>query len=335
MKNTTTFRLKGRKKAGSYILSRGMAKDGGVLKAISYRPGASSIYDEDNLKSVARRKSVVFKYNERVHDPAVEITVPHSNGMLIKFLTSHQDFGKVYEVYDEDQVNQNKVDQFEKIEKALAYIGEGGDNEVKATAMTIFGLDYFVRSISKCTIALKDKAMKEPQDIIAAFEAPNFHNKYMVSLMFCSGVIKNNDSHTAIQWADTNGTILTIATGENGIDKLTEFISRGSDQGLVLLQEFQSRFDLLQKKKAAANIDVEAVQEQLSEKDREIAELKRALAAKDKKELPADEDKDMPPVNKYEGLTLEEAKELYKEQKGEDVPTAKATKLTWIISQLS
>lgn len=330
MKNSTTFRLKGKKKAGSYILSRGMAKDGDVLKAISYRPGASSIFDEDNLKSVARRKSVVFKFNERAHDPAVEITVPHSNGMLLKFLKSHQDFGKVYDIYDEDQVNQNKVEQYEKIEKALAYIGEGDDNEIKATAMAIFGLDYFVRSIPKCKIALKEKAMKEPQDVIAAFEAPNYHHKYMVSLMFCSGVIKNNDSHTAIQWADTNGTILTIATGENGIDKLTEFISRGSEQGLVLLQEFQTRFDSLQKKKAASQINPETILDQLSEKDKRIAELERQLAGKSNDKAP-----EAPIVDKYADITLDEAKTLYKEQKGKEVPTAKEADLNWIRKQLS
>lgn len=326
MKNSTTFRIKDKKRHGSHILTKGMSKKQGILKSISYRPGASSIYDEDNKKSAARRKSVVFKYNEKKHDPALEIDVPNANSLLLQFLLEHQDFGKVYEIYNEDQVNLDKVAKFGKIEKALGYIGDGGDDEIKASALTVFGLEYFVRSIAKCKIALKEKAMTDPDTIIRAYEAPNFYNKYMVSLMYCSGVIKNNDSHTAVQWADTGNAILTVATGESGIEKLTEFISRENSDSITLLQEFQARYEQLEQKKKEAKFDSSTAKKELSEKDKEIAELKKLLAAKE--EVVTDT------VDKYKDVTLDEAVALYKELKGEEVPTSKLTNLAWILKQL-
>jgi len=85
--------------------------------------------------------------------------------------------------------------------------------------------------------------------------------------------------------------------------------------------------DKLKKQKADEKFDPSAVKKELSDKDKEIAELKAMLAANAGTPEPEE------PKKEYN--TIEEAIAAYKEQKGEDVPVAKANNLNWIVKQLS
>lgn len=335
MKNTTTFRLKGKKKKGHWILPRGMAKaPDGFMKKISYRPGTTSIFDDDNKKSAAKPKAVVFSYNMKKHDPHVEIEVPKSDKLLFDYLTKHPKFNKEYFIYDENAEATKKSQQYDKVEKALGYVSDAGEYEVKAAALAVFGFDFFSKTVEVCKAKLKERAFNNPDEIINVYKAEDFQNRYMVALMYCNNIIENNDTHSAVLWSDTKNAIMTIAVGETGIDKITEFINRNTPESLVLLQEFQARVDKVEKAKKEAKFDSATASKEISAKDKRIAELEKMLA---EKQAPA-EDKNPPAeevVDKYENVTLEEAVALYKEQKGQDVPTAKATNLPWIVKQLS
>lgn len=331
MKNTTTFRLKGKKKKGNWILPRGMARDkDGFIKKISYRPGAVSIFDEDNKKSAAKPKAVVFSYNMKKHDPHVEIEVPKGDKLLYEYLTKHPKYNKDYFIYDENVEATKKSEKYDKVEKALGYVSDAGEYEVKAAALAVFGFEYISKATEVCKSQLKERAFNSPESIINVYEAVDFHNRYMVSLMYCNNIIENNDTHTAVLWSDSKNAILTIAKGETGIDKITEYISRENSDSITLLQEFQARYEKMQKLKKEAKFDSATASKEISAKDKEIEELKKALAAATKKEEPEEVVTD-----KYKDLTLEESILLYKEQKGQDVPTSKVTNLPWIVKQLA
>lgn len=272
--NYTVFRLITGKLEGTYSLKRGVGLKNGVLKDIAYRPGTDSIFEEDNKGSVSEQKEVVFKYNDLLNDPAIEVVVPNANKVLIDFLRTHAKFGVDYIEYNQDKVSEERTKLSDDIFKALEFVNVSDDNETHATALAVFGLDYFSKSIAVCRADLKEKAVKEPKKVIDAFSAPDFKNKYVSSLAFCSDVIKMNNTNTAIVWTDTNSPIISIAKGENGIDKLAEFLGSATDETKVLLQEFQARLD----KKTNSGPTVDASKE-LKQKDKKIAELEAKLAA--------------------------------------------------------
>jgi len=320
MRNTTTFRLKDKKKKGTYTLKRALAKIDGVQKYISYRPGASSIVDDDNKGSAARTKWVVFKFNNHKNDPAVELEVPKSNPLLLEFVKKHPRYGIDYEIYDKDAAAQKEIDFYDNVEKALRYIGDGDDNEVRAAALAVFGFGYFTETIPICRKDLKEKAHREPKVILNVYQAKDFHNRYLASLLYCTGVIKNNGTQTSILWSDTENAILTIAKGESGIDKLTEFLAAGTQESQTLMQEFQSRVERVGKKE---KIDEKAI----AAKDAEIAKLRAQLEAATKK---PEDIKVKEPETETGNTDLSEAQAAYKAKFNNEVPVRYKNDLEWI-----
>lgn len=346
----TVFRLITGKLEGTYSLKRGVGLKNGVLKDIAYRPGTDSIFEEDNKGSVSEQKEVVFKYNDLLNDPAIEVVVPNANKVLIDFLRTHAKFGVDYIEYNQDKVSEERTKLSDDIFKALEFVNVSDDNETHATALAVFGLDYFSKSIAVCRADLKEKAVKEPKKVIDAFSAPDFQNKYVSSLAFCSDVIKINNTNTAILWSDTDAPIISIAKGENGIDKLAEFLGSATDETKVLLQEFQARLD----KKTNSGPTVDASKE-LSKANKEIAELKAKLAAatnatgtKTHAE-PVEDNTDEPSglvLDTYEAkqalldkdpatMDLAEAQAAYVLKFQKPLPIAYKNKIEWLVSQLT
>lgn len=328
---SVTFRLITGKKDGTYTLKRGMGLKEGVMRNISYRPGAKSIYDEDNEKNAVKPEAVVFRYNDILNDPAVQIIVPATNKTLLDFLRTHELYGRHYIEYDADKEAAKDLTLYDDKERAFELVRESDDIKSQAKAMVLFGISVFNESINVIKKKLKETADKNPRAVIKAFEAEDYTGKYLAGLAFCSGIIKTNLTHTAVIWNDASqGVIIPVAKGENGIDKLGELLSMKTDQSETLLQEFQARLDKAGAKEANGMTLTEGVvaekQKALDEKDAEIEALKKQLA--EAKKATAE------PVN-YSGLSLEEATELYKEQKGKDVPPAQTKNREWIISKLT
>ena len=241
-KNETIFRLKTGKKRGTYTLKTGVGKKDGALQNISYRPGTASIFDIDNEKSVARAKPVTLKYNNHQNDPAVQITVPNADRLLIAFLMNHQKYNIDYEIYDEDIVAARKVQNYDDVGKALGYVNLSEEYEIKAAALAVFGMNYFGKSAIVCKQDLKAAAIERPMLVNNTYENASFANRYIASLMYCHGIIQNNPMHTAVVWTENGGAIVHITQGESGLEKLTEYLQRQSEDSQSLLQDSKQKF---------------------------------------------------------------------------------------------
>jgi hypothetical protein len=251
-------------------------KQGKGKKFINYYPGEDSCFVEDIFaknKDLEPSKVPLFKFNPQ--SGATDLLVDDSNISLLNYLKIHPWFEVRYNIFSKEKEATENLAQFENVEKALELIKESDEIKVKAISMAIFGLNSFYKTYTQCAAELKAKAIKDPYVIISAMEATNYETKFVAGLAFVSGIIKLNPTHTAITWSDNDGLILHVAQGENGLDKLTNFLTNETKEAQVLLQEFNTR--LVRKEKTAARSDDS--DKLLSEKDAEIAELKRQLEA--------------------------------------------------------
>lgn len=312
-------------------------KDNKGNKFIDYYPGQDSCFVEDiqaKNKDLRPSKVPLFEYN--VSSKQTELMVDEQNVALINYLKTHPWFGVKYSIFSKDGQAQKDLSEFENVEKALELIKESDELKVKAISMAIFGLSSFNKSYTQCAAELKAKAIRDPQVIIVAMEAPNYETKYVAGLAFVSGIIKLNPTHTAIIWDDNDGVILHVAQGENGLDKLTNFLTNESKEAQVLLQEFNTRLER-KERMVARSEDADKI---ISEKDAEIAELKRKLAESTKIEAPITtgkvvkelEEEDVPEDVKS---TLEQLQEDYKLKFKSEVPIRYKNDEVWIAKKLA
>jgi len=242
------YRLLKDKIEGTWSMRGGNALKNGRMKSINYYPGSDSIFEEDNRDTSIKARSVVFRYNDTLSDPAVEVIVPIADRNLIDYLEAHPFNGRFYKRHDPEQVAEQKLENYDNIEKALDYIKESDDTKIKGIALAVLGIEYLGYSSVQLKMLLKEKALKEPLYVIGSFEAEDYQNRYLVGLSYASGVIKSNATHTAVVWSDNDGEIIRVAKGENPIDKLTEFFEKQNQDSEVVLQELGLRLkDMLDK----------------------------------------------------------------------------------------
>ena len=211
-------------------------KDDKGNKFIDYYPGQDSCFVEDiQAKNKDLRPSKVPLFEYSVSSKQTELAVDEQNVALIRYLKTHPWFGVKYSIFSKDGQAKKDLTEFENVEKALELIKESDELKVQAISMAIFGLSSFNKSYTQCAAELKAKAIREPLVIIQAMEATNYETKYVSGLAFVSNIIKLNPTHTAIVWADSSeGVILHVAQGENGLDKLTNFLTNESKEAQVL-----------------------------------------------------------------------------------------------------
>lgn len=314
-------------------------KDNKGNKFIDYYPGQDSCFVEDiqaKNKDLRPSKVPLFEYN--VSSKQTELMVDEQNVALINYLKTHPWFGVKYSIFSKDGQAQKDLSEFENVEKALELIKESDELKVKAISMAIFGLSSFNKSYTQCAAELKAKAIRDPQVIIVAMEAPNYETKYVAGLAFVSGIIKLNPTHTAIIWDDNDGVILHVAQGENGLDKLTNFLTNETKEAQVLLQEFNTRLER-KERMVARSEDADKI---ISDKDAEIAELKRQLAESTKNTAPIVTEKVVNVLGEEEEeedskvkSTLEQLQEDYKLKFKSEVPIRYKNDEVWIAKKLA
>lgn len=248
----------------------------------------------------------------------------------------HSWFGLRFVIYSNETEANSKLSQYEKVEKALELIKESDDIKIKAIALAILDLGYFYKTSTECLADLKSKAFNQPDLVIAEMEADDYQNKYVSALAFASGIIKNNMTNTAVVWSDNDGVIIHVAQGENGLNKLTEFLKRSTAESEVLLQEFQSRFDRSSNNKVNSSDTSSA---QLKTKDDEIKALKKMLAnATLPKTVEYKEEEtdvtDSTPID-YSTKTVEELQKLYVDIICKELPVRYKNDKIWITKELS
>ena len=212
--------------------------------------------------------------------------------------------------------------------------------------MAVFGLNSFYKTATQCVAELKATAFKTPEKINDAMEASNYETKFVAGLAFVSGIIKINATHTAIEWSENDGTILHIAQGENGLDKLTNFLTSETKEAQILLQEFSNRLDRKEKDKSISLESLKEKDELINSKDAEIEELKRKLQEAESKKESVTEVSNNDPEEEVDDnntsetvedtkISLEELQSSYKEKFGKDVPVRFKNDETWIAKELA
>lgn len=308
-------------------------------KFIDYYPGEDSCFVEDiqaKNKDLKPAKVPLFQFNSQSRQ--TELAVEESNLALINYLKTHPWFGIKFNVFSKEKEAKESLAEFENVEKALELIKESDEIKIKAIAMAVFGLSSFYKTEYQCAAELKAKAIKYPKVIIDAMTAPNYETKFVAGLALVSDVIKINPTHTAIVWKDNDGVILHIAQGENGLDKLTNFLTNESREAQILLQELNSRLERKQSLIARSE-DADKV---ISEKDAEIAALKKQLEeAKKANENKIGEPKIPNVVNEEDEKgtdtisVLEQLQMDYKEKFNSEVPIRYKNDESWIAKKLA
>ncbi len=314
-------------------------------KLVAYRKGAPSIWDEDYKGDLKPISAVYFENGT--------LEVDETDVLLLEILEKHRFAGKRYERYDPNTSAEKQLEIFALRDKANNLVSVSGEVRVKAMAMALIGQETISFTEIQALAALKQKAYDDPKALIEEYNKPDYEAKYVVGLAYLKGVIKDNESQTQVVWADTGASILPLAVGENGLDQMSKFLATRTEQSTVLLQRLGTLVADADKQDASTTTTdsaptttgnlSESVEKVLSEKDAEIAELKRQLAEKAVVNKPevvvvADEViKGSPDGNKKEDENEEEedpalleARQQYLKVIGKEVPVNKKNNLDWI-----
>jgi len=345
------FRLTEKRTPASWTLSGGYAVKPGVgSKLINYYPGSDSYFVEDQ-KSDVKAKEVEFFYNDVLSDPATSIFVDEDNKCLIGYLKAHTFFNAHYYIHNEDQLAENKLADYDKIEKAFSLIKENEDLKVQAMALAIFKEEAFGWSATKCKAELKEKATRNPDVIINAIESEKYESRYLSALAFYAGIVKEDQLKGAVIWNDEDaGVVLRIAKGENGITKLGELLSTVSDESTLVLQEIGIRLNkntpVENLKVIGANTVTGKTEDQI--KEEAIAEFKASLApVKTEAEIRAEilaemagGAPDVVVVDKkeviaFDATNLEQVQAKYKEVTGKNMPVNMKNNIDWLNAEIN
>jgi len=258
-------------------------------------------------------------------------------------------------INNEDLLDENKLADYDKIEKAFSLIKETDDIKVKAIALVVFKIDAHGWTPTKAKAELKEKATKNPDVIINAIEADGYEARYLAALAFYSGIVKDNNTSTAVVWNDENQSeILKLAVGENGIQKLGEKLSVSNDESNLILQQIGTKLTALNTPPAAENFKVKNA-EMVSGKTAEqiaaeaVEAYKASLPpAKTEAEIRAEilaesaaNATDTTPVDTpatdtvtFDNTDLVQVQAKYKEVLGKEAPVNKKNNIDWLNAEI-
>lgn len=304
-KHTIKFRLtRGRTPVNWQLPLTGMMlqKEGSLgLKKVHYIKGVDSIfvddYDGDEKPQQIWFEDGLFEANK--YDLA-----------LMQILKRHPMYGREYEMVDEDATAQKELEEFETIEKALAKVNIVNDDAVKANGLVILGQGSLPWSAERVRAALKKKAMKyeSAKDLLKEMNSGDFHAKYAGALAILKGILVINNTRTAVTWPDGK-VVVTVPAGQDPIERLTNFLSGSDELAKITLQDIGEK-----SKRAYVRKPEPVIEEVVSE----------ALGTNTEVEDDGDGTE----------IDLEEAREMYKEIVGNDVPNNKKNDLDWILTKI-
>lgn len=236
------YKLTSGKTSGSFqlplrgILVARKVDNESILKEIQYVPGASSIYKEDH-KGDAKSKSLWFDDGE--------IRVSLDDKLLNDLLQSHPWFKSKFILVNEEETAKEKVSTFEKSAKAAnSILNEKDDDRLVAMAMILISLDASAWNPFKCKAELLEYAKNHSDTLLNAMDKPDYESRFLAALAFNKKIVKYNQFQTAVLWGDESaGLIVRVAEGENGIDKLGEFLSKQSESSTTTLQRIGEKVD--------------------------------------------------------------------------------------------
>ncbi|SED10475.1 hypothetical protein SAMN04489761_4288 [Tenacibaculum sp. MAR_2009_124] len=317
------YRLKEFKKAKSFqIPLRGLTlekfvKEYNELKSVGQRrvkyvPGANSIFEEDLKGDYRAVPSIWFENGEK--------RVPESNMLLNQILEKHPWYGVYYEVWSEEAEVNKKLTEHKKRDEVLAVINETSDDQRKAIALAVFGVNAIQWTDSKAELELREYAKLKPFELKKVLESKDYQSKYLAALAFNKDIVKDNIGSTAVIWNDTTqGEILSLARGENGLVKFGDFLSQNTEESLLVLNSLNQKIDSLVISNQKESIES-------SKLEKENAELRAELAKLQKQSKVSNDTQ--------EQTEIEELREQYLEKTGKKVPNAFSNKVDWIKEKL-
>lgn len=317
--NNNIYRLKNGKKKGLWQLPingfTAIKKVNGEdrEKPIQYIKGADSIFIEDHEKT-AKPKKVWFEDGELV--------VPKTDWALNEILRTHRLLNVDFELVDEEKSAKASLQQIkDKNEVTSKILNEADPLKIKSMAMVILGLDAQAWGDNKCKEQLLNYAEKHAPTLLAEIKKPGYEARLLSALAFNAKVVKNNATHTAVVWADSEGVIVRVAQGEQGLDKLGTFLSEGTDAALTVMQEIGIR------------VDKNAVM-QAAVKPKTEAELRAEIRAELLAEQQSQNKKMDAPVNDadsgYDRTSIDAVRKAYAEIVGKTVPPNMNQNLEWM-----
>ncbi|QQU04235.1 hypothetical protein [Myroides odoratus] len=338
MSNTTTFvLLKGSPTSWSVKQNGLMIEKKGVgLKFAAYYPGQDSIFVEDiKNKDLKPQLIPAFEFNPSTNK--TELTVPNTDVNLITLLKLHPHYGKKFEIFSEEIESERALSKYNNIEKALKLIESANDLEVRAKGVVVLGVDAMHYLPTVAIAKLKELAFSNPTQVISKIEGMDYESQFIAAKAFIDKIVKTNLGHTAVVWSDTENLILTLGTGEIGVEKLARLLSQNNEQSYNMLQIISQKLGIgTQQEEQTPSVPVNTVSEkELQAKDDEIAKLRAELEAANKGSVheintPSTQAE---ATNKVE-MTLEEATAKYIEKfNKEPGPTVKGD-LEWILKKL-
>lgn len=287
-----------------------MAKRKGELKYINYYKGQEKVFVED-ITNKDLKPSRVPAFQLNVARNKCELRFDDSNKGLYNYLKAHPSYGRVYEEYSEEIESRQKTEKADQLSKALNYVSESDPKRVKSLGLCILGTSVYGKTASVVRGLLKEKAISSPNFVISMREGENYESKFLVALALNSGIIKTNDTMTAVVWTENNGRIVGIASGEDFISKLATYIREDGPDNISVRDELKKRLDITEASEGAKFTD----DEEKRKLHAKIKELESELQAK------AHNDE------------MEEIREKYKKVSGKGISPAYINNKEWLLEK--
>lgn len=330
------YKLKNGKTSGSYQLPirtemiAKMVDNEPRLKNIHYIPGSNSIFVED-YKGDEKSKPVWFEDGE--------IRVPEENWVLNELLKKHSWFNKNYVLVNEEATAEAEVNEFEILTKASnSIITEKDEYKLQAMAMIVVSMDAANWGAFKCKTELLKYAKNHSKVLLAEMAKSDYESRLIAALSFNKKIVKYNTHRTAVVWNDgKEGIIVRVAEGENGIDKLGEFLSKENETSTGVLQRIGEKTEtdnvvVNDVEFVATKTETELRAEIRAEMEQEYASKNKVVADVPKPEAPTVE-------AKKEGATepsdLEKLREEYVTVTGKDLSPRFMNDEEWINKKIA
>ena len=190
-------------------------KESGMVRQIRYCPSEHSVFvDEQSEKAV--RKSVVFA------DGRLLVRPDQPN--LAEFMRLHPgntaNGGTVFSKVDKQEKAKVDVSKEFAVADAIIMIKEKPFEDLLSVAASI-GINVD-RQAAEIKHDLLMYAKKNPNQFIKMFDNPEVTMKAKVRMAMKYGIIEI--SKGAARWKDTNGMIVSVPEGKDGVDVLLRFL---------------------------------------------------------------------------------------------------------------
>lgn len=325
-----------------FIELNGEKKSVGYRKII-YVPGSESIWLEDQQGDF-KRVSPIFEHGD--------LRVPKNNILLNELLQKHRYFNEKYILWSDETETSSKLETLRFKGEARQLIEGADEDKIKAIALTIKGQGSFNWNAEKCELYLREYAESKPKKLKEIMDEKDYESKFIASQAFVKGIVKENTNRTAVLWSDSEGVIVQLAKGENGIKELGRFLSTSNEDSIKVIQSIGERLDKIALDSNKYGGDVETIESKNKEiaklkaqlkakspnteseaKDREIAELRLKLEVANKPVVDEKSVENTPVVTGNDEITLARAK--YLEVFEKNVPLRYKNNINWIIKKLN